>query len=581
MRNIVTFVFALASFCAFAQSGSITKTAGVNYSAGAPTWTPNANTASELAFDTTGKRFYFWNRKSRTWDLQGRFIDEVAGSSAPAYTPSQTDSWVAVNNANPPEIYVWSGSAWVKVSGGGGGGTTYTAGTGIAISGSNLISNTAPDQTVSISGGGINTVTGTYPSFTVTGNEVDGSTTNELQTIDTFSIVGQTLSISLSSDNVSVRQVTLPASGITALTGDVTATGPGSAAATIAAGSVDSVKVAALSISDVHIQTVAPSKILQAGATAGQVLAWNGTSNIWAPATVSGGSGWALTGNAATAGSSFLGTTNLVSLRFRTNNVQRMIIDSVGRVGIGVAPTTTKFHVLGNANASGTYTAEFHNSTGTNNALRIRDDGRVIASVGYFTGDATSLAGLLPNSGNSNKGIILRGNLLQSDTGDDIIMENGQGNAANTSGIRNLFFTSRGFAPTSGTGEFRAFALAPVVNQTGAANGPSIGFLAVPTLTSAVSWRSFEYRNNSGFGIYGSGTASNYINGNIGVRTTAPTDNIDINGSNGYTQLRLRTTYTPTSSADALGADGEIAIDANYIYVKVGGSWKRAALTTF
>jgi hypothetical protein len=42
------------------------------------------------------------------------------------------------------------------------------------------------DQTVSITGGGINVVTGTYPNFTITGTEVDGSTTNEKITAHTF-----------------------------------------------------------------------------------------------------------------------------------------------------------------------------------------------------------------------------------------------------------------------------------------------------------------------------------------------------------------------------------------------------------
>lgn len=48
-------------------------------------------------------------------------------------------------------------------------GTTYTAGTGINISGSNVISNSAPDQTVSLTGAGTTTVSGTYPNFTITG----------------------------------------------------------------------------------------------------------------------------------------------------------------------------------------------------------------------------------------------------------------------------------------------------------------------------------------------------------------------------------------------------------------------------
>lgn len=65
---------------------------------------------------------------------------------------------------------------------------TLDAGTGISISnpggvaGNPTITNTAPDQTVSLTGGGINVVSGAYPNFTITGTEVDGSTTNEIQT---------------------------------------------------------------------------------------------------------------------------------------------------------------------------------------------------------------------------------------------------------------------------------------------------------------------------------------------------------------------------------------------------------------
>ena len=49
------------------------------------------------------------------------------------------------------------------------------------------------DQTVSLTGAGITVISGTYPNFTITTTEVDGSTTNEIQTL---SLDGNTLSIS-------------------------------------------------------------------------------------------------------------------------------------------------------------------------------------------------------------------------------------------------------------------------------------------------------------------------------------------------------------------------------------------------
>ncbi|MFC1733125.1 tail fiber domain-containing protein [candidate division KSB1 bacterium] len=45
-------------------------------------------------------------------------------------------------------------------------GTTYTAGSGISISG-NTINNTAPDQTVTLTGSGGTSITGTYPNFNI------------------------------------------------------------------------------------------------------------------------------------------------------------------------------------------------------------------------------------------------------------------------------------------------------------------------------------------------------------------------------------------------------------------------------
>lgn len=47
-------------------------------------------------------------------------------------------------------------------------GDIVSAGAGISISGAGVITNTSPDQVVSITGGGGNVVTGTYPAFTIT-----------------------------------------------------------------------------------------------------------------------------------------------------------------------------------------------------------------------------------------------------------------------------------------------------------------------------------------------------------------------------------------------------------------------------
>ena len=65
----------------------------------------------------------------------------------------------------------------------------------------------------------------------------------------------------------------------------------------------------------------------------------------------------------------------------------------------------------------------------------------------------------------------------------------------------------------------------------------------------------------------------------VGMGTTSPTATLDVSGSTGYDQIRMRTSYTPTGTADPNGNVGDIAWDDNYIYTKTTAGWKRAALS--
>jgi len=59
--------------------------------------------------------------------------------------------------------------------------------------------------------------------------------------------------------------------------------------------------------------------------------------------------------------------------------------------------------------------------------------------------------------------------------------------------------------------------------------------------------------------IQGSGTTK----GNVGINNESPTSKLDISGTTGYQQLRLRTSYTPSSTADTNGEIGDISWDNN------------------
>ena len=88
--------------------------------------------------------------------------------------------------------------------------TTYTAGTGLSLVGTTF-NNTAPDQTVTLTGASATTVTGTYPNFTISSPFfIDTNTTYSAGT--GITLAGTTFSIGQSvgtSDSPSFNQVSL------------------------------------------------------------------------------------------------------------------------------------------------------------------------------------------------------------------------------------------------------------------------------------------------------------------------------------------------------------------------------------
>ena len=70
-------------------------------------------------------------------------------------------------------------------------------------------------------------------------------------------------------------------------------------------------------------------------------------------------------------------------------------------------------------------------------------------------------------------------------------------------------------------------------------------------------------------------------NGNLGLSNIDPATMLDINGSLGYNQLRLRKKYTPSGTADSNGKVGDTAWDDDYFYIKTSDGWKRMPLSTF
>ena len=132
MRYLVFIIALFASLQTNAQN-NIVYGAGINYTNGAPTFTPPVRT-SRVAIDTVTGKWYHFNTPGG-WQLIGNTIEEIAGCTTPAYTPGKGDSKVVINNCASPELYFWNGSAWVMISGG----TSLIAGQGIRIEDNTII----------------------------------------------------------------------------------------------------------------------------------------------------------------------------------------------------------------------------------------------------------------------------------------------------------------------------------------------------------------------------------------------------------------------------------------------------------
>jgi len=125
--NIIIFALLILSISASAQ---IQFTAGLNYESGVPSGAPSS-TGSRIRVNLATGRAYIWNQAGSNWRVLAQGIDIVAGCSAPLYTPGYGQSLFAINGCASPDLYYYTGTAWVQISGAGG--ATYYAGEGIDI----------------------------------------------------------------------------------------------------------------------------------------------------------------------------------------------------------------------------------------------------------------------------------------------------------------------------------------------------------------------------------------------------------------------------------------------------------------
>lgn len=327
----------------------------------------------------------------------------------------------------------------------------FSAGTGISLA-SGVITNTAPDQTVSLTNGGNITITGTYPNFTLT----NGITNNNQLTNGAGYITGNQ-TITLSGD--------VTGSGTTSIT---TAIGAGKVTNAMLAGSIDYAKMNAATVPTWNQNTTGNA------ATATTATGWSGNTYAGgayasAPTFVLGFDGTNWRSTTAAGIQSFL---NLSSYAYRSSGLAEL---SGATFTGGISGTSANF----GGRIFTTNDADYGSLLSTNGALVMSFD--PTGQVGYLTSYNYTTSTAKPLTINSSS-VSLLGSL--------------SGTTASFSGGVNMA-TSSGSVGIGTTSPTEKLTVVGNINLAYTTSSPTINYLKLGTYAG---------------GIYGSyiGAYSNY-----------------------------------------------------------------------
>lgn len=266
---------------------------------------------------------------------------------------------------------------------------------------------------------------------------------------------------------------------------------------------------------------------------------------------------WALGGNSVP-GIRTIGTSNNFDIPFIANNIERMRINSLGRIGINTSTPGVLLDIKGT-------------STGTSTAFRILDSNNA-ASFNVLDNGATGI-GTAAFSGyqlylntatadpnyislyinNLYSGVVTKYGIYNNVSGDGsgakyCLYNNMDGLAGDNSSI---FGTYNNVDPV-GTGiAYGSYTnITPLgtnirygnfINLTGAANNASNLFgnyisvshqsTAAGTSTYVLFGNNTSNANGTKYGVYMQGEEQNILNGNLGLGITTPTEKLDVSGN--------------------------------------------------
>ena len=238
---------------------------------------------------------------------------------------------------------------------------------------------------------------------------------------------------------------------------------------------------------------------------------WNGSAWMMLSSSTQTNANWSLTGNAGiTPSTNFLGTTDLNSIRLKTNRASRFLVDSLGSVAVGNAPIFT----------SGNAREKFLVDAGSVNYPTPTGAFNVISGKGYLDGYLQlNIQNTSPTAAASS----------------DIVASNDA--ASETANFIDLGINSSVNASTGPTGGANTAYLYSAGNDFAIGNGAASRNLTFFTsgTTAATPQTYFERMRID-------------PTGNVGINNVAPTEKLDITGN-----LRFSGALMPNNNAGTAG----------------------------
>jgi trimeric autotransporter adhesin len=456
---------------------------------------------------------------------------------------------VNVSNTAPVsgQVLKYTGSQWAAATDDN---TTYTAGIGINIS-SNTITNTAPDQAVTLTGTGATSVTGTYPNFTI--NSTDNNTTYSAGA--GLNLTGTTFSIPNSA--VTNAMLANPSLTITAGTG---LSGGGSVS--LGGSTTLNLGNTAVTAGTYGSATNVPQFTVDAQ---GRLTA---ASNVTISGTVpSGTSGQTLRSN----GTSWLANSTL--------------FNNGTNVGIGSTSPSSKLHVKGAANTTQFIVEANSTQTNTNPLIKIRNSSG--ADLMWISSNDTSnvfaglRAGQSITSGNSNTLIGSEAGLSVT-SGSRIAALGYKALRANTSASDNIAMGSNALSLNTIGSQNTAIGTNALSTNVSGHTSTAIGYEAMAfannqatpffAYNTAVGWRTLR---GSGIAADNTGIANTAMGYESMIVNTSGNNNV----TSGYRALYLNTTgsFNTALGVHALTrnvtGNGNTAIGYNSLYFNIAGDY--------